>query len=335
MTNPMNATMNQTIPQSVVDNVEIAEEKPLVIYHANCADGFGAAWVFWNAMNKGLLPELEFHAGVYQKEPPDVTGRIVYLVDFSYKREVVIDMCLKAEAVWLIDHHKTAVEDLVSSFDAGTTMPMPANFCHYTDLERSGAMLAWDFLYNTDSEHPDGKPYTIPREGQTYKWPPKLLEHIQDRDLWRFKLEGTREIQADLFSHEYDFETWDKLMKATVTELLDMRISGAAILRKMDKDIKELLNVCQRTMVIAGWTVPVASLPYVYSSDAGHIMARDFMAGAQFAACYWDTSDSRVFSLRSCDNGMDVSFIAIQYGGGGHRNAAGFSVPRHHELAKC
>ncbi|WP_224794071.1 DHHA1 domain-containing protein [Pseudomonas fluorescens] len=39
-----------------------------------------------------------------------------------------------------------------------------------------------------------------------------------------------------------------------------------------------------------------------------------------------------MFSLRSTDEGMDVSEVASQYGGGGHRNASGFRVPFGHEL---
>jgi nanoRNase/pAp phosphatase (c-di-AMP/oligoRNAs hydrolase) len=48
---------------------------------------------------------------------------------------------------------------------------------------------------------------------------------------------------------------------------------------------------------------------------------------APFAACYYDKPGARVFSLRSRgDDGMDVSAIAAIYGGGGHRNAAGFQA---------
>lgn len=45
--------------------------KPIVIYHGNCADGFGAAWVF----SRSGYSDAEFHPGVYQNAPPDVTGR--------------------------------------------------------------------------------------------------------------------------------------------------------------------------------------------------------------------------------------------------------------------
>lgn len=272
--------------------------KPIVIYHGNCADGFSAAWCFWHKYGEAC----EYVAGVYQQQPPDVTGRCVYLVDFSYKRSVVLNMLEKATHIVLIDHHKTALEDL-----AGIESDKWSTF---TDLDRSGATLAWDFLF-------PGEPR------------PLLLGHVEDRDLWRFKLPGTREIQASVFSYAYTFEQWDKFMAAGQVELLQMTVSGAAIERKHHKDIAELVKVCQRRMKIGGHDVPVASLPYTLSSDAGHLMA----TGEKFAACYWDTETGRTFSLRAADGGMDVSEVAKGYGGGGHAKAAGFTVPRSHALA--
>ena len=155
--------------------------------------------------------------------------------------------------------------------------------------------------------------------------PPRLIEHIQDRDLWRFALPGTREIQANVFSYPYDFDVWDKLMEADVETLRD---DGAAIERKHHKDIAELVGVMKRRMVIGGFNVPVANLPYTLANDAGHLMAQ----GEPFAACYWDIPTGRVFSLRSTAAGQDVSAIAKTYGGGGHRNAAGFQVSYSHAL---
>ena len=285
--------------------------RPLVIYHGNCADGFSAAWCFWRKYGDGA----DYHAGVYQQDPPDVTGRAVFLVDFSYKRAVVESMFQQASSVALIDHHKTAIDDLRPLFEKvqadELAYGLDKRAIWFCDLDRSGATLAWDYLFPNE-----------PR--------PLLLGHIEDRDLWRFKLPGTREIQANVFSYEYSFDLWDKLMSANQTELLQMTAAGAAIERKHHKDIAELVKVCKRRMVIGGTEVWVASLPYTLTSDAGHLMA----TGEPFAACYWDTADGRVFSLRSQDDGADVSAIAALYGGGGHVHAAGFKVPRDHELAK-
>ena len=264
----------------------------LCIYHGNCADGFSAAWVLWKVFTN-LKINVEFHAGVYQTPPPDVTGKVVYILDFSYKRPVLLEMATQAKVIIIIDHHKSAMEDLVD---------LPSNVIPYFGLDNSGAMLTWNYF------HPGIEP-------------PLLLRHVEDRDLWKFHLRHTREIQAALFSYPYEFEIWDHLM--TSEKAYDqLIIDGTAIERKHFKDISELLGVTTRDMVIGGYRVPVANLPYTMASDAGHELAK----GQPFAACYWDTPEGRVFSLRSNDEGVDVSEVAKQYGGGGHRNAAGFRV---------
>lgn len=191
----------------------------LCIYHGNCADGFGAAWAV-----RHRFPDAEFHAGTYQNPPPDVTGKRVILVDFSYKRPVMVEMAKRAKSVLVLDHHKSAAEDLrlgradysadcsATIFDMGAySGPLSwerhlgdsyqdecenapsANIYTLFDMNRSGAGLAWDFF------HP-GQPR------------PALINHIEDRDLWRFALAGTREVQAALFSYPYDFAVWDELM---------------------------------------------------------------------------------------------------------------------------
>lgn len=283
--------------------------KILCIYHGNCADGFGAAWAVRHALGSD---QVEFHAGIYGNDPPDVRGRDVVLVDFSYKRPVIDAIGRAASSVLILDHHKTAADDLAglrapktwldhveqsALDDMENAEPVRAVF----DMNRSGAGIAWDFF------HP-GQPR------------PRLLDHIEDRDLWRFLLPHTREIQAAVFSYPYDFNVWDELVAA---DLELMAKQGEAIERKHHKDIAELVGVTKRRMVIGGASVPVANLPYTLTSDAGNLMA----AGEPFAACYWDTPDGRVFSLRSREDGADVSTIAKMYGGGGHRNAAGFRMP--------
>ena len=280
--------------------------KVLCIYHGNCADGFTAAWVVWKALGDSV----EFHPGVYQDPPPDVTGRDVIMVDFSYKRAVIDEMTAAAHTLLILDHHKTAAADLADLPNARTdwhthhAFAGTPGFPHIGvrfDMDRSGAGLAWDFFFPTD-----------PR--------PTLVDHVEDRDLWRFKLPKTREIQAAVFSFAYDFATWERIM-GLPTDVLAR--DGEAIERKHFKDIEELLKVVTRRMKIGGYEVPAANLPYTLTSDAGHKLAQ----GEPFAACYWDTPDGRVFSLRSTDNGMDVSSVAKAYGGGGHRNASGFRVP--------
>lgn len=163
--------------------------KILCIYHGNCADGFGAAWAVRHALRDGV----EFHAGFYGNAPPDVAGRDVVLVDFSYKRPVIIEMAKAARSLLIIDHHKTAAEDLEGLMrsppggwptwmengplyddEACYVDPPLDRVAALFDMNRSGAGLAWDYFH--------------PRQPR-----PALIDHIEDRDLWRFKLPGTRE----------------------------------------------------------------------------------------------------------------------------------------------
>lgn len=264
----------------------------LCIYHGNCADGFTAAWV----VRKALGEDTEFHAGVYQTAPPNVAGKNVYLVDFSYKRPIMEKITTEARSVVVLDHHKTAEEDLRSLPDAEVVF----------DMNRAGCRITWEYFFNDA--------------------PPTVLLHVEDRDLWRFSLPKTREIQANIFSYPYDFDIWERLMASDPKVLA---VEGEAIERKHFKDIAELVKVCQRQLRIAGYIVPAASLPYTLTSDAGHIMAQ----GQPFAVCYWDTPTGRTFSLRSTEAGIDVSEIAKKFGGGGHRNAAGFAVSLKDALA--
>ncbi len=264
--------------------------KKICIYHGNCADGFTAAWV----VRKALGEDVEFHAGVYQTPPPDVTGADVYIVDFAYKRPIMEEIIARANTVTHIDHHATAIEDCAGLEPYMTTLYSPENTA-------SGAMLTWMFFF------PDQDV-------------PQLIKHVDDRDRWQFKIPFTKEIQASIFSYSYTFENWDMLMQTDMQRLID---EGATLDRKHLKDIRELIGVLKRRMIIGGHNVPICNLPYTMSSEAGHIMA----INEPFAACYYDKPTGREFSLRSSKDGIDVSAIALQYGGGGHFHAAGFRVP--------
>ncbi|HHY0551896.1 TPA: DHHA1 domain-containing protein [Vibrio parahaemolyticus] len=265
----------------------------ICIYHANCCDGMGAAWV----VNAALSDEanIQFVPATYQEEPPEVKGKELILVDFSYKRPVMEKLAQEAVRVTVIDHHKSAELELGPLLESGV---IDGNF----DMNKSGAMLAWDWFIGNEVT------------------PPELIQHIQDRDLWKFELKGTREIQAALYSYPMEFDVWDKLMSQPVKKLYD---EGVSIDRAHKKNVKGLVEFCAYRQTIAGYDVPVLNCNYMFASDAGH----DLAINELFSATYYDTEEFRKYSLRSShDNGIDVSKVAEQFGGGGHKNAAGFKI---------
>jgi hypothetical protein len=311
----------------------------ICIYHGNCADGFTAAWAVWRKFGDAV----EYIPGVYGESPPDVTGKNVVIVDFSYKRPVLAEMLKAANSILVLDHHKTAEADLGDGYEGDSRFFSMAHFtgtidwkrygenlyqdyCEnagkavYTlfDMDRSGAGIAWDFF------HPNGER-------------PPLINYVEDRDLWKFRLNKSREVNAFIFAHEYTFENWDKLFQTLNIDMPQAIAGGSAIELKHHKDVAELVAKLRREMIIGGRWVPVANVPYTLTSDAGHLMCAPYatpnlqgeVVTPPFAACYWDTPEGRVFSLRSDDKqgGADVSEIAKSYGGGGHKNAAGFTMP--------
>lgn len=292
---------------------------PLCIYHANCMDGFTAAWV----VRKALGEDVEFFAASYGTESPDVTGRDVIMVDFSYKRPVIEAMMARANTILILDHHVTAKDDLTPfrveecgggkfvwpdlvgmwrDFEELARPPIAALF----DMNRSGAQITWDF-FNPKLNRP------------------LLVDYTGDRDLWRFELAFSREVNTFISAYDQEFLNWDYLnaMLHDMMSLQHVAELGGAMEKKHHKDIGEMVGASKRRMIIGGHDVPVANLPFTMSSDAGNLMC----AGEPFAATYLDTPHGRAFSLRSTDAGLDVSEIAKTYGGGGHRNAAGFKRP--------
>jgi oligoribonuclease NrnB/cAMP/cGMP phosphodiesterase (DHH superfamily) len=294
--------------------------KPLVIYHGNCLDGFSSLWV----VNKALNGEIEPYAGFYNQSAPDVKGRHVIIVDFSYKRPILLEMAKQALSVLVLDHHNTAQDELKGlptpppwdgwAFGMKTSIinnekvPDELRITALFDMKKAGVGVTWDYFFKGEKR-------------------PKLIDHIEDRDLWKFALPYTEEINAFLFSYPYDLKLYDDFI--TKRALGEMIQAGMNIKRKHHKDVAELVAVSKREMIIDGYKIPVANLPYTLSSDAGHFMAKD----QPFAACYFDTAEGRVFSLRSSDNGLNVGAIARKYGdifgngGGGHIHSSGFTIP--------
>ncbi len=292
----------------------------IMIYHANCADGFGAAWSAW--MRWG--DDVTYIPASYGDAPPDVLGKHVLIGDFSYKSDGLASL-KGAASVVIIDHHKTAEEDLRHyrrfidkpwrfTPDVVTSMaddlrrngypPINALF----DMNRAGARMMWDFCFPEDPL-------------------PKLIKLIEDRDLWLFKIPETKAFGAWLRCEPFDFERWQSIAGELEDEDGSAAImaEAAAMQRFMDQKVREIAALARLSRV-AGFSVPVCNCPPMFASEVGHALLLAHPS-APFAACYSDQGNSRGWSLRSADDREDVSIIARKFGGGGHRNAAGFGVP--------
>ncbi|MEE7624776.1 DHHA1 domain-containing protein [Methylobacter sp. Wu8] len=265
----------------------------LVIYHGDCLDGLGAAW---SAFCK-LGHQVRYIPARYGDDMPDFeSGSVLYILDFSYSPELLVNASAKAGRIILIDHHMTAMEQCNDFFKA---QPLPENLSINFDLSRSGCILTWQYFFH------DLKP-------------PQILLHIEDRDLWRFKLDGTREITSALY--ERTPITFAEIGTLDLPELLAVgRIQVKQFANMVQRLAKSAHNVS-----VAGQVGLAVNAPSLFSSDLGHVLAEK---SGTFGMTYqYDGRKQQWnFSLRSIGD-YDVGHLAQSFGGGGHRNAAGFAL---------
>lgn len=254
-----------------------------VLYHAVCADGFGAAWAAW----KRFGAQADYVPVQHASAPPDIPpGSEVYVLDFAYSRVETEAMRRDASALTVIDHHRTAEEELRGL--EGVIF----------DNQKSGAVLSWEYF------HP-GKPV------------PELLRYVMDRDLWLHRLPRSREVFAGLSAYPMDFEVWDAFDIPTLAR------EGAVVLR-YQRECVALVCASARIETLAGYRVPVVNAPLLGSEVGEELLKR--YPDAPFAAVYFDRGDGkRQWSLRSRED-FDVSKVARLYQNGGHRQAAGFET---------
>lgn len=281
----------------------------IVLYHgAGCADGFGAAWAAHKALGSGsdvLYLPMTYSTNL----PAEIDGTVsrIFILDFSFSRENMLKLAGLADQVVCLDHHHTA-EQALDGLD-GSVPGLTVQF----DMDKSGAVLAWEYF------HP-GKPI------------PYLLQLVQDRDLWHWRLPGSKAYSAAIASYPKDWDTWDWLagtIEDDYSEAMSLLSEGEAILRAQDLMVESIANRA-RYQDIAGYRVPVVNSPTLQSEVGDYLCNKH--PDAPFAAMFSVLApekdggpEKRVYSLRS-RNGFDVSAVAKSMGGGGHKAAAGFTV---------
>lgn len=309
-----------------------------IFYHADCLDGFGAAYAAWAHFGDNACYRAMHHGEPF--EISEIAGHDVYILDFSFPPQQLQKMAQLAKSVTQLDHHASALQACAGWLASDPKAPI--DFHHpelplhlHFDLAKSGACISWEYF------HPNTAL-------------PLPLAHIQDQDLWRFQLDGTREFCRALRLLPFEFESWDNLVRgcsdSQTATYLEMRNQGAAVeiffrneverlsgshlvskarLRGEPIDALQALRHGQEVIshgdqnwqAISGLGINASAL---FASDVGNSLAEQ---SGSFGMVWQLAGDGEAkVSLRSQGH-FDVAAIATRYGGGGHRNAAGFRLP--------
>lgn len=285
-------------------------QSSIILFHsyenAVCPDGHAAAWV---ALKKYPTADI---LGVTYDDTKNPEDRPLSLVK-GYERVILVDFSVPPEVITLweeweleieiIDHHKTAFETLTSFTEQLTKKH------HFVfDMSESGATLTWKQYF-------------------PYKPVPVFLEYIKDRDLWEHKLPSTKEVHAAMSSIGRLFGVYDTLENLTQEQLLHYLEPIGKKLLEERRQIVEYIAGRHTFETVAGYdNIPLVTLKpgeESYISDVCQHLYLQYPE-ALFTACVLDGK----YSLRSNKDGnnTDVGAIAKQFGGGGHHNAAGFTV---------
>ena len=278
------------------------EDIDVIVYHANCDDGFGAAYCAYKYFNKYHQDkQVKYIPLSYSSDIPfnEFRNKNVCVFDFSFKEHDTTEIIKISNSFAVIDHHKTAITELKNIPDKYKTIIM----------EYSGAYLAWKYFFPEDNV-------------------PKLIQYIQDNDIWTKKLPMTLEYTAYKSSINNTFEEFDRL--SDDEELMNcIKFNGKIIKEQNDVAIKSIVDhTCPIFMTIGKIHYMVAHInSNIYRSDVGNQTLKKFKY-CNFSAVYSinNYNNTTNFSLRSTEDRTDVSLIAQMFNGGGHRNASGMVI---------
>jgi uncharacterized protein len=274
---------------------------PIVLFHSQCMDGLVAAWVAW----RRYFERAEYIPVRYGQKPPDCSDRLVYVLDFCYSPEDTAALADQASRVIIMDHHKTSID----RFEQGWK-PRPDVETIF-DLGRSGAGITSDYF-----------------NAQARVW---IVDYAEDRDLWRWKLPHSREINALLAASclgKPPTEAFHLLNELRGLSMKQVIAQGTGAQLQIECYARQVATEAQRITFAGHANIPLVNLPKPMASEVLHALLDD---RTPFAAGWRQEGTQAVFSLRSANgpDSFDVAKLAERFGGGGHRNAAGFSMTFH------
>ncbi len=266
----------------------------VVIYHAQCRDGFASAFAAWKKFgdNATYIPQRTQVA-----VSDEFRDKEIYVLDYGLEEDVQRALQEVNKNVVVIDHHPAS--------EAGVTA-FPQNIF---DKNHSGAVLSWQYF------HPDTPV-------------PELMYFVEDHDLWKFELPDNRAFCSALKGYDFDFKKWDDLL--TKLENPDFREKfidkGRTISEFEDQLVESLLQYKERVL-FEGHEVWALNVARTYRSILGHHLAK-MNAGTdqpEIGIVYYRNLGAVNISLRS-NGDANVRVLAEKYGGGGHDNAASIKV---------
>jgi len=272
--------------------------KKLCFYHSGCPDGFGAAWSVRKAWGEDAWYVARGHED--RVRMGDCEDALVAFVDIAPGRDELRELADVASQVVVLDHHVTARDRLASDSSYVNELEEEGHLLHF-DLGHSGSVLAWQYF------HP---------ENDT----PDLLRYVEDQDLWNWALPQSDAINAAIASYPREFEVWDRLASDPISKLAD---EGEPILRSNRMEVARRLDHA-RPVALGTQRIEAVNAS-TNRAQIGHELAKRAAFGQEWGLVY-RVEGAELYATIYSIGDLDISKVAMTYGGGGHKNASGFHV---------
>ncbi len=272
--------------------------KKLCFYHSGCPDGFGAAWSVRKAWGEDAWYVARGHED--RVRMGDCENALVAFVDIAPGRDELRELADVASQVVVLDHHVTARDRLASDSSYVNELEEEGHLLHF-DLGHSGSVLAWQYF------HP---------ENDT----PDLLRYVEDQDLWNWALPQSDAINAAIASYPREFEVWDRLASDPISKLAD---EGEPILRSNRMEVARRLDHA-RPVALGTQRIEAVNAS-TNRAQIGHELAKRAAFGQEWGLVY-RVEGAELYATIYSIGDLDISKVAMTYGGGGHKNASGFHV---------
>jgi oligoribonuclease NrnB/cAMP/cGMP phosphodiesterase (DHH superfamily) len=289
--------MKSLLPLSLLIQPDKNDPRPLVIYHGRyCPDGFAAAlaaWLFYEGQAEFLGLD---HGDIKSvADLPDLAGRAVYILDFSFSLALMQAIEAQAAKLVMLDHHRSAAEKLDG-------FACRCGVVHF-DMNKSGARLAWEF-FQREQPLPD------------------LVRFVEDRDIWVWQYSESPGFLAALDMEPHTFERWHEIARFDAQQRAAYIERGRAMDEKFSKLCEGIAEGAQ-ALVFNGISGVMVNAPGAFHSVVGDLLSKQ---GHAFALMWSiDKTGAVKAGLRSQRN-FNCIPLAESLGGGGHAQACGFKM---------
>lgn len=282
---------------------------PIIVIHHNADfDGLFCREIakkYFDEHYPGLATYVGWNYGDPVPEVPRTTK--LYMLDIS------VDGLMDHPGLVWIDHHKTAMEKFSKEIEG------------YRIDGVAACRLAWQYFFGVYDDGLPSKehylqrlvpePYAVTLAGEYDIWD----KHDPNADILQFGLrsrELTETDWDDMLQESYSSKTLEEALAAgAMLQKYQQRMDSGLMSRSFMQRFEGLNFLCLTVARCNSLTFMSKDVP-----ETGH----DALMGFYYDGQKWNVS---MYHARHRTD-LDLSAIAVKYGGGGHRGACGFNVPR-------